>query len=106
MRDRAWRRYMEERIVIRRLLNLHCCGHWWHFEDVNGFYNPYPTLLDFIGKEHAFRYKTHTTTKWDSKYKEKYSPNKSKGWRSKDQLKTREENKLLLYQILKEYGID
>ena len=61
--------------------------------------------LYFIGTENNFRYKTHTTTKWDSKYKEKYSPNKNGGWRNKGQLRTREENKLLRFNILKEYGI-
>jgi hypothetical protein len=80
-------------------------GHWWRFEDANGLYSPYPSISDFIGTENAFRYKTHTTTKWDSKYKEKYSSNKTTGWRNKGQLRTREENKLLLHQILKEYGI-
>jgi hypothetical protein len=94
---------MEERIVKRRLLNMR--GRWWRFEDANGFYSIYPTLSDYIGTENAFRYKTHTTTRWDSNYKEKYSPNRTTGWRSKGSFKTREENKLLLYQILKEYGI-
>lgn len=104
MRDRSYRRYMEERKVIRRLGNIR--GYWYRFTDVNGLYTTAPSLADFVGTENCFRYKTHTTTKWDSKYKEKYSPNKSRGWRSKGRLRTREENKLLLYQILKEYGID
>jgi hypothetical protein len=103
MRDRAYRRYMEERIVIRRLNNIR--GYWYRFTDANGLYTIAPTLADFIGTENSFRYKTHTTTKWDSKYKEKYSPNKNGGWRNKGQLRTREENKLLLFNILKEYGI-
>lgn len=95
---------MEEKKVIRRLGNIR--GYWHRFKDANGLYTTAPSLADFVGTENSFRYKTHTTTKWDSKYKEKYSPNKSRGWRSKGQLKTREENKLLLYQILKGYGID
>lgn len=80
-------------------------GYWYHFNDANGLYITKPSLKDFIGTENCFRYKTHTTTKWDSKYKEKYSPNKCTGWRNKGQLRTREENKLLLFNILKEYGI-
>ena len=103
MRDRAYRRYMEERKVIKRLDNIR--GYWYRFTDANGLYTVAPTLADFIGTENSFRYKTHTTTKWDSKYKEKYSPNKTTGWRNKGQLRTREENKLLLFNILKEYGI-
>ena len=103
MRDRAYRRYMEERKVINRLNNIR--GYWYRFTDANGLYTVAPTLADFIGTENAFRYKTHTTTKWDSKYKDKYSPNKNRSWRNKGQLRTREENKLLLSNILKEYGI-
>ena len=103
MRDRAYRRYMEEKKVIKRLSNIR--GYWYRFTDANGLYTVAPTLADFIGTENSFRYKTHTTTKWDSKYKEKYSSNKTTGWRSKGQLRTREENKLLLFNILKEYGI-
>ena len=103
MRNRAYRRYMEERKVIKRLRNIR--GYWFRFTDANGLYTTAPSLADFVGTENSFRYKTHTTTKWDSKYKEKYSPNKSHGWRSKGMLRTREENKLLLFNILKEYGI-
>ena len=103
MRDRAYRRYIEEKKVIRRLSNIR--GYWYRFTDANGLYTVAPSLADFIGTENSFRYKTHTTTKWDSKYKEKYSPNKTTGWRNKGQLRTREENKLLLSNILKEYGI-
>ena len=103
MRDRAYRRYIEERKVIRRITNIR--GYWYRFNDANGLYITKPSLKDFIGTENSFRYKTHTTTKWDSKYKEKYSPNKCRGWRSKGRQRTREENKLLLFNILKEYGI-
>ena len=103
MRDRVYRRYMEERKVIKRLCNIR--GYWYRFNDANGLYTEAPALADFIGTENNFRYKTHTTTKWDSKYKEKYSPNKNGGWRNKGQLRTREENKLLRFNILKEYGI-
>lgn len=97
---------MEERIVIRRLSNM-CVSRWsWYgIEDANGVYRDWSMISDLIGTENAFRYKTHITTKWDSKYKEKYSPNKNRGWRNKGQQKTREENKLLFYQILKEHGI-
>ena len=103
MRDRAYRRYIEEKKVIRRLSNIR--GYWYRFTDANGLYTVAPTLADFVGTENSFRYKTHTTTKWDSKYKEKYSPNKTTGWRNKGQLRTREENRQILIDILREYGI-
>ena len=103
MRDRAYRRYIEEKKVIRRLSNIR--GYWYRFTDANGLYTVAPTLADFVGTENSFRYKTHTTTKWDSKYKEKYSPNKTTGWRNKGQQRTREENRQILIDILREYGI-
>ena len=103
MRDRAYRRYIEEKKVIRRLSNIR--GYWYRFTDANGLYTVAPSLADFIGTENSFRYKTHTTTKWDSKYKEKYSPNKTTGWRNKGQQRTREENRQILIDILREYGI-
>ena len=103
MRDRAYRRYIEEQKVIRRLSNIR--GYWYRFTDANGLYTVAPTLADFVGTENSFRYKTHTTTKWDSKYKEKYSPNKTTGWRNKGQQRTREENRQILIDILREYGI-
>ena len=103
MRDRAYRRQIEEKKVIRRLSNIR--GYWYRFTDANGLYTVAPTLADFVGTENSFRYKTHTTTKWDSKYKEKYSPNKTTGWRNKGQQRTREENRQILIDILREYGI-
>ena len=103
MRDRAYRRDMEEKKVIKRLRNIR--GYWFRFTDANGLYTTEPSLADFVGTENSFRYKTHTTTKWDSKYKEKYSPNKTFGWRNKGQQRTREENRQILIDILREYGI-
>jgi hypothetical protein len=105
MRDRAWRRYVEEHIVIRRLRAQ--CNFFWRwrgFEDVNKISHQHPKIKDYIGTENNFRYKTHTTTKWDTYHKVKYSPNKGKGyWR--DGSKTREKDKKLFFKILKENGL-
>ena len=104
MRDRVYRRYIEEKKVLKRLGNIR--GKWFRFIDANGLYSSRPITEDFIGTKRNFFYKTNTTTKWDSRYKEKYSLNKTNGWRyNKGSLKTREENKLLFIKILREYGI-
>lgn len=109
-RDRAWRRYMEERIVIRRLRNKLHLGRWyWRgFEDPNGVIHQHPSLSNYIGHSDYFTFKTHTTKKWDSKHKVKYSPNK-KGAYYRDggnnRCQTREKDRRLFLKILKENGI-
>lgn len=108
-RDRAWRRYMEERIVIRRLTTrvLNKNGWWWRgFEDANHISHQNPNIIDYIGTSYNFMSKTHTTKKSDSRYKTKYSPNKCKHpYRYKGGRRTREESKLEFLKILKDNGI-
>ena len=108
MRNRAWRRYMEERIVIRRIRTTTYIrySYWIYFQDVNGYGHNPVLLKDFIGTRDAHRFKTHVTTKHDTKYKIKYSPNKSKDcYRENRMLETREYRKTEFLEILKEYGI-
>jgi hypothetical protein len=110
MRNRAWRRYIEEKIVIKRLNSLVVKSkYYWYFKDCNmiTFKNCKSlTLSDTIGTEYAFKYKTHITTKWDSVRKMKFSLNRSKEtyWRLKSK-NTREGCKKEFRRILKEYGI-
>lgn len=107
-RDRAWRRHMEEKIVIRRITNKLHLGRWyWRgFEDVNDIRHINPLLSDYIGTVYHFMFKTYTTKKADTKYKTKYSPNKCKHpYRYKGGVNTREESKLEFLKILKENGI-
>lgn len=107
MRDRAWRRYTEERIVIKRLRELQHRGwSWYAFKDVNGLSVPNPQPFDYIGKSHSFMYKTYTTCWNDTIHKVKYSPNKSRTyWRDKGGMNTREEHRKEFLSILREYGI-
>ena len=80
---------------------------WWRgFEDVNGITYQRPTLSIYVGTEIHFRAKTHTTTKWDTKHKVKYSPNKDQGYyRDEGNGQTREKQKRLFLKILKENGL-
>lgn len=108
MRDRAWRRYIEGLVVIRRInrLNYHSGWAYSHFYDVNHIKISYPRLSDFIGSYDNFTYKTHTTKSHVSKHKVKFSPNKSKPiWRNKGRQITREEQDKLFLNIIREYGI-
>ena len=110
MRDRAWRRYVEERIVIRRLKRLSTSNSWWVHIDANGVHRENPKLKDFIGLEESFMFKTYTTDEADTRYKAKYSPNKGDYyWRSTKKSNgstgKRESDKVNFFKLLKEYGI-
>ena len=108
MRDRAWRRYIEDHTVVKRLkkLNYHNSWYFHAFKDANGISHRMPIPFDYVGTYDIFTYKTHTT-KWNrSRYKSKYSPNKNKHrYRDRGSLKTREEQDRVFLRILKEYGI-
>ena len=70
MRDRAWRRYIEERIVIRRIRTIIDIYNYWRgFEDVNGYSHLPPLLKDFIGTQLFNRLKTHSVASGNSRYK-------------------------------------
>jgi hypothetical protein len=98
---------MEERIVIRRMSRAVCTNRWWRgFRDVNDINHQRPTIAIYIGTEIHFRAKTHTTTKWDTKHKVKYSPNKDQGYsRDEGNGQTRENQKRIFLKILKENGL-
>lgn len=81
-------------------------SYWRYFEDVNGYGHNPALLKDLIRTKDAQRFKTHVTTIYDSRYKIKYSPNKSKDYyRGNKNLETRESSKKEFNRILKEYGI-
>jgi uncharacterized protein (DUF2132 family) len=108
MRSKEWRRYHLERVYIKRLKRFH--GEWHQFYTSNGDYIACPSWTDFIGRKDFFFLKTLTTTKNDTKYKSKYSPNSAKrGSRYRDvkpknqTYRTREKDKELVMKIIKEY---
>jgi hypothetical protein len=108
MRGRAWRRHIEERVVISRLkYNMLGLSNWWYFEDVNKSYYRKALIVDFLEKSEYFSYKTHTTKRYDSKSKVKYSPNKNKNyWRDEGKNgQTRESDRRIFLKILKENGL-
>ena len=107
MRGRAWRRHIEEKVVKKRLFNfINHSGNWWRFYNINGSKTNHPLLNDLLSTKDHFNAKTITTDNWTSKNKDKYSSNKTKGWRySNGGDKTREWNKKYFIKILKENGL-
>ena len=111
VRDRAWRRHIEEKKVIQRLRRKCQVDNWWRgFKDVNGVRKYKITISDYLGTQEYFRSKTISTHSWDTKYKCKYSPNKFCGYSRDAKVKKgstglREKDKAYFFKILKEYGI-
>jgi hypothetical protein len=109
MRDRAWRRHIEERWVKKRISII--CNrikfYWRGLTDINGFSTQHPIFKDYIGREENKMYKTFYTSYHDSKNKIKYSPNKNKPYYRDGRRKksTREYKKREFFKILKENGI-
>lgn len=106
MRDRAWRRHIEEKKVKSRLKRFNQQTSWWYsgYSDLNNLNRKNPTISDYIGGYLFNKFKTYTTSKIDSKYKSKYSPNKGvRYWRNGHMC--REKQKLEFLKILKEHGL-
>ena len=106
-RNRAWRRNIEEKVVIKRLTKQCSQRYWYWIEDVNKNYYKKSIIVDYLEKREYFISKTITTQMWDSKSKVKYSPNKNKPYYrdGKKRFLTRESDKILLKKILKENGL-
>ena len=108
MRDRAWRRYVEEKVVKKRInLLITASNSWWRFYNVNGSKTAHPTITDHLSTKEHFNAKTLTTDSWTSKHKTKYSSNKSKTYYRNEgrNQQTREFNKRYLLKVLKENGL-
>jgi hypothetical protein len=109
MRDRAWRRHIEEKWVKCRIKNHINKTRWyWNgLEDVNEFRIQHVKLKDYIGRIENFMYKNYTIDKYLSRIKVKYSSNKSKPYYrdGKKRYSTREYKKREFLKILKENGI-
>lgn len=104
MRGRSWRRYREEVVLKRRLSNaLYINGYWRGFFDANNLKIDKPTIASYVMTDNYFRFKTHTTTNWDSRVKDKYSPNKRAIWYRKSTINTREYDKKEFNRIMEEY---
>jgi len=105
MRTRDWRRHQEERVYIKRLKSEN--RSYWYYRNANGDRIHNPIWVDFIGFKSYFFFKTGTTTKRDSKYKNKYSSNKKPSYyrevkKGNLTFKLREKDKELVKKIVKD----
>ncbi len=108
MRGIAYRRTIQNTIVKRRLKKFFI--NYWRYTDLHGYLIQDPKWTDSIGSASQHFYKLHTTNTQDSKFKTKYSPNKSFGYnrdtkKSRESTGRREGDKQLLLKVLKENGI-
>lgn len=108
MRGIAYRRFTQDIIVRRRLKKFFI--NYWRYTDLHGYIIQNPKWTDSIGSASHHFYKSHTTDPQESKFKTKYSPNKSFGYnrdtkKSGESTGRREVDKRLLLKVLKENGI-
>lgn len=80
MRTRAFRRYMEEVKVIKRIKNQRRI-YYWGYRDCNNIRLQNPIWVNQLGSEDHFNFKTITTTVHDSKNKCKYGKCNRSRWR-------------------------
>ncbi len=109
MRDRAWRRHIREKFILKRIRKYNTRYSYWRlYEDANGYYVDNPIISDFIGSPDIKSYAWGNRCTWGS---EKYSPNKSLRRHSSDWGRpgntpnTREFNRRVLIKIKQEYGL-
>jgi len=99
-----------ETIVRKRLKRFNSEG-WWSYTTPNGDKLPNHIWSDEIGGQDSNFYKSHTTNGYESRYGSKYSPNRKRStyYRDrkpkKDSLGTREKDRVLVFNILKENGL-
>lgn len=104
MRNRSWRRNIEESKVHRRLKQFNSRHRFWRrWKDPNGIIIPNPTWIDFIGSRDHYMFKTYVTSKYDSRHKKKWGK-KCKGY-DREGIKTRLSDKKYFNKLLNEHGL-
>jgi hypothetical protein len=105
MRGIAWRRYMKMKHTKRRLKAI---SYNRYFSiDINDIYRFEGAIrfTDFLGTYEHFLMKDAVRGRLDTKYRQRYSRNKSRRYHCTGSMNTREEQKKYFRQILKENGI-
>lgn len=106
MRGRAWRRYQQDLVFIRRLKLRIGMSNYWRFKDVNHISINKITISSLVNHKDSHMYKSYVTTRYDSRYKSKYSSNRGGYYRDKNKIGNRESDKVKFLRILKENGIN
>jgi len=106
MRGRAWRIHQIEKKLIKRLSRVK--KHYWYgYIDANKVILSNPSIKNYFGADYHRTFRTHTTKRWNTKMKVKYSPNSNKSYYrdNNDKLSTREVEKVKFLNILRENGL-
>ena len=104
MRDKGWRIWKFESILKRRLKRHSERGHsYFSFWSDSLIRIKSPIWSDYISAAEVRKYKSMTTDKWDTRWKSKYSPNKT--FYRDSGPNSREFDKKEFFKIKKEYGI-
>lgn len=81
-RNRAWRRHIEDKKIIKRLKLLEKTKNWWSLEDANNFYlRNEVNWFDLISTQSSNFAKNSSTPRYVSRFKNKWG---KKGRRSYD----------------------
>lgn len=105
IRDRAWRRHIEDTKVIKRTKRLADKCYWWSFEDVNQVRVKNPIWIDFIGTKASYFFKNSTTDKYDTRYKIKWGKKGKKHYDWSCNYWTRPKDKNRYKKELNEFGL-
>lgn len=105
LRGISYRRDKLKYIVIKRLKS-NTRHRYYMFKDANNISISQPHWFDYIGTETEFMYKTMTTDKCQTNYKEKYGKKTKNRYYTNDNRSTRLIDKKLFRKLLEsEYGI-
>jgi len=105
VRNRAWRRHMEDKKVTNRLKRL-CDGSvWWRFEDACNIKISLPKWFDFIGTQRSYFFKNSSTSRWDTRHKVKWGKKGKMSYDWSSDPRTRPKDKKRYKKELNELGL-
>ncbi len=104
IRDRAWRRHMEDKKVIKRTKRNTDKWFWWRHEDANKMIIRSPIWTDFIGTPSFYFFKNSTTDKYTSRDKLKWGKKGKKHYDWTNNYWTRPKDKKRYKKELNEIG--
>lgn len=111
MRDRAWRRHTNDKILVRKIKKFAYNINFYRYKDCAGYFLEDPKWMDYLNTNQHFNLKSIGSPWRYTGEGLKYSPNKSirgrnyRWGRPGNSPDTREFNTRLLIRIKKEYGL-
>lgn len=106
MRGRGWRIWKLS-LILRKRIKSRRCNNYYPFYNNASVKIVGANWVDYISSYEVQIFKSLVTDKWDTRWKTKYSPNKTKYWRDPETKNrtSRERQKVKFLKIKKEYGI-